>query len=346
MKLSLEEATKAHPAVKKLLKITSLRLGVQLAVALMLLVAAWHFHQFVDYLRLGGVGPVPARPPVAEGFLPIAAMVALKALPVTGQIDPIHPAGLVIFVATIVTAWIFRRALCSWICPIGALSERLATLGKKLLGRNLAVPRWLDISLITLKYATAAVLMTTLLTLPASGAISFMRIPFYSISDIRMFDMFVNIGGLALGVVAVLVLLSTLVKSFWCRYLCPYGALLGIIGFLSPLLLVRSDESCVHCGLCDKVCPNGVKIENRKAVVMSAECMGCASCVAACPVRDTLQFKLLGVAPLSPYAYSLAFLVVFFGVIVAAKQTGHWETVLKVGDYRSLLQAMSGPGGP
>jgi hypothetical protein len=55
-----------------------------------------------------------------------------------------------------------------------------------------------------------------------------------------------------------------------------------------------------------------------------------------------LQFKLFGRIPVSALTFSIAFLAIFFAIIIIAKLTGHWETVLTVDKYRILDSAMSG----
>ncbi|MHB0976321.1 MAG: 4Fe-4S binding protein [Candidatus Aquicultorales bacterium] len=333
-------AAKAKRRLKRTPDVHIARRAVQFLVALMLIVAAWNFFHFVVYLRSDALGPAPIRPPVAEGFLPIAAIVALKAYLATGTIDPIHPAGLVVFLATLVTAWLFRRALCSWICPLGTLSEQLANLGKKLFGRNLGVPRWLDMILLSLKYVVAAYLLSTFILLPAAVAIDFMRIPYYSISDIKMFEMFMKLNTTGLAVIGALVLFSIPVRSFWCRYLCPYGALLGILGLVSPVIISKDDESCTKCGLCNKACPNGVDVERKGSYVISPECTGCGGCIAVCPKKGTLSFKILGMLPATPLAFGAMFAIVFFSIVAMAQATGHWETVLTIDQYKALVKLM------
>lgn len=331
-----------YPTLKRVLKRKHLRLTVQLLMAVVLLFAAWEFANFVSYIRsYVNLGTVPSRPPVAEGFLPVAAFVAFKAWLLTKQIDPIHPAGLIIFMATVLTAWLFRRALCSWICPFGTLSEFLNRLGRKLIKRSIILPKWLDYPLLGLKYFIFYKIFSIFLQMSSFDAMQFMQIPYYSISDIKMFDFFANLAGKWILVIVAIILLTTFIKSFWCRYLCPYGALLGILGLFSPILLVRDKELCINCDQCNKACPNVVDVAHKKFVV-TPECTGCTSCVNHCPKAGALQFKLLGFIPLNTLTYSLAFLGVFFGIIVWAQLSGHWETTLTISDYKALDSMMSG----
>lgn len=344
MQPKIEESVSRNPIFQKVLSKVTLRRAVQAFIALLMLYAAWEFNNFVEYIRADSTGPVPDRAPMVEGFLPIAAILAFKAWIATGFIDNIHPAGLMIFVATLITAWVFRRALCSWICPIGTLSEYLAILGRKLIGKNLNVPKWLDTILLGLKFVLFFYIAKAFIFLPAQQAIAFMKIPYYAISDIKMFEFFFKIGTIGLMVILVLVILSIFIKSFWCRYLCPYGALLGAVSFFSPVILTKNAETCIDCGRCNQVCPNKVDVQGKKRFVITSECTGCTSCVSACPKDNTLEFKLLGKFRMSAFVFSIGFLAVFFGIILLAKATGHWETVLMIQDYKLIYQMMSGGG--
>lgn len=344
MELEVKKPIEEQPVPETILSQIPIRTVVQFLVVALMLFAAWEFYSFVDYLRAGGGGTIPERPPVVEGFLPIAAFVALKAFLATGEIDPIHPAGLIILIATLVTAWLFRRALCSWICPIGTLSEYLAKIGQKIMGKNLNVPKWLDFILLGIKYVILIFVTKGFLLMSADDAIWFMQIPYYSISDLKMFDMFANLGLKGITVIAVLMVLSVFIKSFWCRYLCPYGALLGIASLFSPVLLTKNSDTCIDCGLCNKACPNRVDVAGTKKIVATTECTGCTSCTSVCPCKDTLQFKLLGFVPIKPIIFAVGFVAVFFGIILWAKMTGHWESALTFKDYQMLEQVMSRSG--
>ena len=87
------------------------------------------------------------RPPGVEAFLPIAALLGLRHLVLTGEVHPVHPAGLVILVLVHLLGLVAKKAFCSWVCPIGTLSEALAGLSRRLFRRMLALPRWLDLPL-------------------------------------------------------------------------------------------------------------------------------------------------------------------------------------------------------
>lgn len=100
-----------------------LRWCVQIAFFIVVLVIGWQFYTFVKYCEAGGKGFYLPRPPGVESFLPISALMGTKYFFGTGVINPIHPAGFVIFGTLLLTALFFKRGFCGWICPIGTVSE-------------------------------------------------------------------------------------------------------------------------------------------------------------------------------------------------------------------------------
>lgn len=306
-------------------------------LAASLAVAAVQFLRFASYVTTGA-GTPPARPTVADVFLPLGGATALKTWIATGRIDQLHPAAMVVLIATIVTAWLFRRALCSWLCPIGMLSEYLARLGVRMADRNVRVPKWLDRTLIALKYAVSFAIVYLLFATPASAAEDFMRSPFYAVADMKLFSVYSGMGTGVVITVLVLMATSIFVRGAWCRYACPYGALQGILGVLSPVSLVKDDAACTHCGRCSKACPNAVDVAGAVGAVTSAECMGCTSCVSACPKAGTLTLRVGRSEPIPPQIFGAAFLVVFFGIVAVATAAGHWGSSLTAGQYRDIFQ--------
>ena len=250
-----------------------------------------------------GEGPITAaRPPAVEGFLRIAALVGLKRFLVTRYWDEVHPAGLTIFVAAIATAFLARKAFCAWVCPVGTLSRALEWVGSKLLWRRRwpAVPRAADLPLTSLKYLLLAFFLWNVAGMPDEALQGFLRSPYNAAVDGKMLLFFTHPSTFALGVLAALVALSLVVKHFWCRYLCPYGALLGVASLLSPVSVRRDPEACNDCRACSRACPVEIPV-HRRLRVLSTECTGCMSCVAACTTRDCLGVTRRGARAWSPW---------------------------------------------
>jgi len=318
-----------------------LRRGVQLLSLGIILLAAFQFGEFVSALRSGGAESY--RPPIVEGFLPVAAVVALRNFAATGVFDVVHPAGLIILILALGTAFIFRRGLCSWLCPLGLLSESLWRLGGKAKWRIARLPRYIDYPLLWLKYAAFIVILKYFFFMGAKDAAAFMRMPYYAISDIKMFDMFGGLSWIGFAIIGGLLLLTFFVRSFWCRYLCPYGAVLGFAGLFSPFVLSRDKKSCTGCGKCQRACPGIVNVAKGRAVVLSTECTGCATCVSVCPEKGALTFRFFGLVKVKPLIFGILFLTLFFGGVYLAKGKGLWESSLKFEQYRRLDRVMNRP---
>ena len=249
-------------AVKNTAKpVQKYRFAIQSAFALLCLWIGIEFHFFVKYLQTDGAAGSSYRPPGVEGFLPISALMSLYNFILGHGVHPVHPAGLFILAGIITLSLIFGKAFCSWLCPVGFISELLADLGTKLFGRNLTPPRWLDLVLRSLKYLLLGFFVYSIFFLMTGAALeSFLDSPYNRVADIRMYYFFADISRFALIVISVLMLLSIVIRHFWCRYLCPYGALLGIASLVSPNKIRRNTESCIDCAKCAKVCPSRIKV--------------------------------------------------------------------------------------
>ena len=126
-----------------------------------------------------------------------------------------------------------------------------------------------------------------------------MNSPYGVIADVKMLNFFRHIGQTGAIVLGVLAVASLLIQNFWCRYLCPYGALLGIASFFSPARIRRNPETCIDCAKCVKACPSALPVDTL-VTIKSAECTGCLECVAVCPAKDTLGLSLPQIPVLSP----------------------------------------------
>ena len=267
------------------------RFYVQLAFGLLCLWIGVEMFLFIQYLESGGTIGFFNRPPGVDGFLPISSMMSFYLFLMTGELHLAHPAGVFIFFGIILMSLVVGKSFCSWLCPVGFLSELIGDFGQKIFKKKIKLPKFLDYPLRTLKYLMLGFLFYSVFFLMSTLAVkSFLDSPYNLVSDIKMYYFFADISGFSLIVITFLFLLSIPVRNFWCRYLCPYGALLGILNFLSPTKIKRNPVSCTDCGLCNKACPSFIKVDKVKTV-LSDECTSCFNCIDACPVADTLDLK-------------------------------------------------------
>lgn len=257
----------------------------------------------------------------------------------TGIWDPIHPAAMVILGFAAVISFALRKSFCGWFCPVGTLSEWLWKLGRKILGKNYRLPLWLDYPLRSLKYLLLAFFVWTIFSMSRLAILAFLSSPYYKMSDVKMLFFFTQMSGTTGVVLVILVLASLIIRNFWCRYLCPYGALMGLFSLLSPTRVQRNPETCIDCKLCSEVCPYHLTVD-RKLRIVSPECNGCMDCTLVCPVRDTLELKTIGMEKSiwSAARLGLVIIVLYIGLVYSATIVGHWKSSVSTDEFRLRLQ--------
>ena len=295
-----------------------------------------------------GAATIVADPPAGiEGWLPIAGLMNLKYFLVTGHVPAIHPAAMFLLITFLAMSFLLRKAFCSWLCPIGTVSEYLGQFGQKLFKRNFRIWRWLDIPLRGLKYLLLAFFVWAISSMSADAIAGFMQSDYGVVAGVKMLNFFRFLGEAGLIVLGILVLVSVFVQNFWCRYLCPYGALLGFASLLSPLRVRRQPEPCIDCAKCAKVCPSSLPVD-LLITIKSAECTGCLACVAICPAEGALHVALpqifkpsvassKALRHIPSWAMAVGVAVLFFGIVGYAKAVGFWNSHIPAAVYRQLV---------
>jgi NAD-dependent dihydropyrimidine dehydrogenase PreA subunit len=301
------------------------------------------FHRFVRWGFSGGRAPAVARPPGVEGFLPISALISIKHWALSGAVNDVHPASVFLLIAFVLMSIALKKAFCGWLCPVGTLSEQLWQLGRFMLGRTRKLPAWLDWPLRMLKYALLFFFVRAVWQMDPADLTLFLHSPYNKVADIKMYLFFANISAFALNTLILLGVASVVIKNPWCRFLCPYGALLGIAGWLSPLRVTRSESTCIDCRLCTRACPAYIRVHEAGRVV-SDECTSCVECVSACPVKDTLEVRPSRTGrPLPAPLLGAIVLGIFVGVTGGAMLTGHWQNRISKQEYLRRFPLLDTP---
>jgi NosR/NirI family nitrous oxide reductase transcriptional regulator len=194
----------------------------------------------------------------------------------------LDPVIFILWVYTFVTLFIWGRGLfCGWLCPFGALQEMAAWLGQKLGLRQIRVPERWHRRLILLKYPILLGLVGT---------------AFYSLTlaerlaEVEPFKTTITLGFVRYWpfVVYAVALLAVgmVIHKFYCRYLCPLGAGLAVLGrFRLFSWLERIDRCGQPCQHCKNAC--GINAIRRDGRVDYDECIQCLECVVI--LRDSHQ---------------------------------------------------------
>ena len=319
------------------------RSSVQGAFVLLCIWIGIEFHLFMKWGMSGGLEQYVERPAGVEGFLPISALMGLLHWIYSGTLNAIHPAGTVILIGFIAVGFMMKKAFCSWMCPIGTLSESLWMLGQKIFKRNFTVWRWLDYPLRSLKYFLLAFFVYAIGTMSVMDLETFINSPYNKVADIKMYLFFAGITPFALYTILGLMTASIFIKNFWCRFLCPYGALLGLSGMLAPFRITRMKESCIDCELCTKVCPSNIKV-HQLGQVWSDECTSCMRCVEECPVKETLVLRTRErSATVAPWVFGVLVVGTFVAVTGLGMLTGHWKNSVSKEEYQFRFQKLDSP---
>ena len=319
------------------------RNSVQLGVLLVTLGIGFQF--FIYVLQASGPDTINvSRPPGVEGFLPIGALLGWKLFFTAGIWDDVHPASMIILGFAVLISFLLRKSFCGWFCPVGSLSEWLWKLGRKIFGKNYKIPYWVDIPLRSLKYVLLGFFIWAVYSMGQSAINAFLHSPYYKVSDVKMLFFFTRISTLSAIVLIILTLSSLLIRNSWCRYLCPYGALMGLFALISPSRVERNTKTCIDCKRCTEVCPYHLPVDS-KARVRSPECNGCMECASVCPVNKTLELKTKGFTRYvwSPLKLGVVIMVLFIGLVYTAGITGHWKSSVTEQEFRMRLKEIDSP---
>ena len=313
-----------------------LRQSVQIAFFLLNLWIAVDFYRFVRYYETAGEMGSPQRPAGVEGWLPIASLMNLKVWVVTGVVPRIHPAGMFLLLAFLIISLLLRKTFCGWLCPVGTVSEYLWTFGRRVFRRNWRLPKWLDLAARSLKYILLALFVYVVAIMPVEGLLAFMEGPYGIVADVKMLNFFRYLSMTSALVLGILVLGSFFIQNLWCRYLCPYGALMGLVSLASPLRIRREPSQCIDCAKCAKACPSALPVD-RLITIRSAECTGCLHCVASCPAEGALFLSVPKRRKIPAWALAVTMGAVFIGFYLGARVTGHWQTPIPGHIYSRLV---------
>lgn len=186
---------------------------------------------------------------------------------------------------------VFGRLICGFLCPFGFVQDLL----HKIPSPKPRLPRRLDRTLRWGKYAALA----AVLLLPAVLTDAF------GIGD-PVFCKYVCPagtleGGIPLllankglraaagflfswkmGILVLVLVGSVLLYRPFCKYLCPLGAIYGLLNRFSAYQMRVDESACVHCGKCEKACKMGVDVTGN---INSAECIRCGLCKDVCPTH-------------------------------------------------------------
>lgn len=278
------------------------------------------------------------RPPGVDAYLPISSLMNLKYYIISGEVHTAHPYGLFFLVSAIFVSFVFSKSFCSWVCPFGFLSEILLNIRKIVLKKDFRIHKIADYILRVLKYIILGFFVYVIFFKMDFNSIkSFLDSDYNKISDIKMYYFFRNISSFGLKVIISLIILSFFFNFFWCRYLCPYGALMALSGFFSPFKIKRDKNLCVSCAKCTNACPHNIEVHRIKTV-LSDDCTMCLMCVSN-RTNDALSVKNIFTGKKLNIIYIPVFIFfVFLLSKIISMYLGLWQNNITEAEYIRIIE--------
>lgn len=171
---------------------------------------------------------------------------------------------LMIIAFTLITTLLWGRVFCSSLCPFGALQDVLTRITPRRWQRK--VPQLIHDRALLIKYAFLAVILL--------GAVFFSGVSLFQYVEPFGTLFYFSTSILLWFILIALLLASMVVKRFYCRYVCPLGAALGLLSLISPMR-IRRVEQCQVCKVCEQSCPTGAI---RGPEIQFHECVRCDIC--------------------------------------------------------------------
>jgi len=220
----------------------------------------------------------------AHGFCPYSSVCfgVMKLNPEFAKL--LYPISVIIGLLIVITSIFWGRRFCGYICPFGTAQEIIYKLNPRSKKKKpLHIPVWLHKLLNSLKYI---IMFITILAAFRSMQYVYMKFcPVLAVSHPQ------NITIASIIILFVIFIVGYFINRFWCRYLCPYAALMNVFQYIGKILHIKSnrihasEEHCLDCRLCSKCCPMQIVIHEEKRVE-NVNCIFCLKCLQSCPVEN------------------------------------------------------------
>jgi len=256
--------------------------------------------QIVFFIMIGGLAVNNALAEMGNG-LPYIPALSLHAICPFGGVETLYnlftignyvkniaASSVIILAISLVLSILFGPVICGWVCPLGSLQEGLGFFGRKIFKKkyNQFVDTRIDKYLRFFRYA---VLIWVVYVTARSGTLLFKNVdPYFA-----LFNFFTGeVAPMALIILIATMLGSLFIERPWCKYACPYGAVLGLTNKFRIFKIRRTPSSCINCKKCDRECPMNITISDKE-IITDHQCISCMKCTSdqACPVKKTVEFK-------------------------------------------------------
>jgi len=289
------------------------------------------FFLFLAYIAIEHQvkGGGPRGTPSVEAYCPFGGLETLYQFLTTGGfVRRIEPSAVVLFFALVLLTLVASRGFCGWMCPFGAVQEWVGMLGKKVFKKRFNPSGRLDRALRYLKYVVLVVIIA--LTWHTGSLVFRDYDPFLAFFH---FGLGMDELPWAYAILGVVLIGSLWIERFFCKYACPLGAVLGIIGKLGLTKIQRDPEGCQECNVCRQKCHAHVEFLSG-TLIRGAECNQCMDCTVDCPKPAVLTLR--GWRWRFSHPVFAALLVAgLAGLVFVSKAAGKWRTKPELASFTS-----------
>ncbi|MCJ7687911.1 MAG: 4Fe-4S binding protein, partial [Clostridiaceae bacterium] len=191
--------------------------------------------------------------------------------------------NLIEVVTTLLITILLGRFFCGWMCAFGTFNDFIYMISKNVFKVKFKMNAKVDS---ILKYFKYVILLFIVYFMWTVGSKLFDNSsPWDAFAQIPQFSQAVPDYALGFLILVFIIIGAIFIERFFCRYLCPLGAVFAITSKMRLFKIDKPSAKCGECRICTKNCPMGIKLyKNEK--VNNGECINCLRCTEVCPRKN------------------------------------------------------------
>ncbi|SJZ36826.1 4Fe-4S binding protein [Selenihalanaerobacter shriftii] len=242
---------------------------------------------FVSFLAVFGIkhqviGGGPKGAPPLDSYCVFGGVETLYSWIHNGEFLLKTNMSNIILLFTVLVITIFMGAVfCGWICPLGAIQDFFNFINRKTINKKIYIPHKLELPFRSLKYIL--LILITFMTIRTG------QLWFEGYDPLKVFFHFKFESLTPIIILIIFSILGVLIERFWCKYLCPLGAIIFPLSYLSIINLNKNHDQCNDCNICDSSCSMDLQPSRSTS---KTECIKCLDCMKSCNQSDVLYLTL------------------------------------------------------